>query len=211
MPNMSKNHILIIPGWNGSGPTHWQTYWEKEFEGARRLLQKDWAHPLLKDWLTAMQVEIMRAQEPVVLVAHSLGCILVAHWASFSGLTNKVKGALLVAPPWLNGYAACPADLESFLPIPSDILPFFSCLIASENDPYMPFDRARKLATLWGARFVNAGSVGHINAESGHGDWPQGKALLEDLLSSDLAALQGSSVRNGNGNEEVPKPVRFRF
>jgi len=210
MPNPIKNYILVIPGWHGSGPTHWQTQWEKKFEGARRLLQKDWDHPLLKDWLTAMQVEMMRAQEPVILAAHSLGCILVAHWANFSGLTNKVKGALLVAPPWLNGAAGSPPELESFLPVPSDVLPFSSYLVASENDPYMPFDRARKLASLWGSRFVSAGSAGHINEESGHGEWPEGEALLEELLSRDPVARTDSVLGSSNASTVLPASVRFR-
>ena len=38
--------------------------------------------------------------------------------------------------------------------------------------------RAARLATHWGATLYNIGPHGHINAESGLGDWPQGRALL---------------------------------
>jgi predicted alpha/beta hydrolase family esterase len=41
---------------------------------------------------------------------------------------------------------------------------------------------ARRLAVDWKSRFVNAGAVGHINLDSGHGPWLEGEALLQELI-----------------------------
>jgi predicted alpha/beta hydrolase family esterase len=38
------------------------------------------------------------------------------------------------------------------------------------------------MARDWGARFVDAGARGHLNGESGLGDWPEGRELLNELL-----------------------------
>ena len=55
-------------------------------------------------------------------------------------------------------------------------------LVGSRNDPYCSFERAQGLANAWGARFVDLGDSGHINAESGLADWPHGQALLQTFL-----------------------------
>ena len=60
-------------------------------------------------------------------------------------------------------------------------LPFPSVLVASTDDPYVTEERARTFAEAWGSRFVSAGDVGHINSQSGLGDWPAGFALLQEL------------------------------
>ncbi|OYU42993.1 MAG: alpha/beta hydrolase, partial [Burkholderiales bacterium PBB4] len=41
--------------------------------------------------------------------------------------------------------------------------------------------RAQGFAHSWGSRFVNYGARGHINADSGLGDWPEGLQFLEQL------------------------------
>ena len=121
--------------------------------------------------------------DSVVLVAHSLGCLLVAAWASHSQHTHRVQAALLVAP----GDAERP-ELQALLPSWSPIvlhkpLPFASVLYGSHNDPYCSLPRARQFATAWGARFIDYGACGHINAESNLGDWPDGHATLRQLQS----------------------------
>ena len=55
-------------------------------------------------------------------------------------------------------------------------------LVASHDDPYCSLARAHTLAGAWGARLVDAGARGHLNAESGLGDWPEGHALLASLM-----------------------------
>lgn len=171
--------VLVLPGWNGSGPTHWQTVWERKYPAIRRVEQRSWAQPQLEDWTAGLSAYVYSAAQPVVLVAHSLACVAVAHWASReSSLAKKVEVALLVAPADVDDCSRCPSELRSFAPIPDIRLPFPSTLIASEDDPYMCLTRARRLAESWGSTFLNAGRVGHINCNSGHGPWPEGEDYL---------------------------------
>ena len=93
-----------------------------------------------------------------------------------------IGGAFLVAPPWLTESDQCPAQLMDFLPMPLRPLPFPSLLVASENDPYLPIEIAARLASAWGAQFVDVGRQGHINVASGHGHWPIGEGLLRGFI-----------------------------
>ncbi|MFZ5444223.1 MAG: alpha/beta hydrolase [Myxococcota bacterium] len=168
--------IRTIPGWQGSGPLHWQTLWERLDARVIRVEQDDWERPALEAW-RARLVEQLAAGEPTVLVAHSLGCHLVAHAASE---LRGVVGALLVAPPWLES-AALPEPVRSFAPSPRVKLPFKSVLVASNDDPWCPLHVARGYAADWGARFVDVGAQGHLNSESRLGSWPEGRGFLREL------------------------------
>jgi predicted alpha/beta hydrolase family esterase len=172
--------VLLLPGWQGSGPDHWQMRWAK-VHGYSVVEQNDWLRPRRGDWLARLDEVVIDAPGPVVLVAHSLGCILVSAWAAFSRHTAKVRGALLVAP----GDVVLPAlqeALPGWLPIERRPLPFRSILVGSDNDPYCSAERAQQLARDWSARWVGLGAAGHINADSSLGDWPDGHALLQTLL-----------------------------
>jgi predicted alpha/beta hydrolase family esterase len=177
---MKAANILILPGWQNSGPAHWQSRWEASY-GYTRVQQHDWERPLRGDWQIQLEEAVLRCDEPAVLVAHSLGCILAAAWASYSKNTHKVKAALLVAPGDPER-EALQGVLSSWTPIPRKALPFKSILVGSRNDPYCSFERAQGLATDWGSRFIDYGERGHINADSGLGDWPEGHAWLQELI-----------------------------
>ncbi|ADU34277.1 RBBP9/YdeN family alpha/beta hydrolase [Variovorax paradoxus] len=176
---MTVSRILLLPGWQNSGPGHWQTIWES-IHGDRRVEQHDWMRPLRGDWSARLEEEVLAAPGPVAFAAHSLGCILVAAWAAHSRNTHKVAGALLVAPGDVER-----EDLRQLIPgwapIVRQPLPFSSVLIAANDDPYCEASRSRQLAKDWGARFIDAGKGGHLNAESGLGDWPEGRQLLNDI------------------------------
>ena len=180
---MNPAHVLILPGWQNSGPLHWQSRWEV-LHGYQRVAQHDWQRPLRGDWSMRLEETLLgldASQGQAVLVAHSLGCQLVAAWAAHSRQTHRVKAALLVAPgdserEELRG------QLPSWSPIVRRRLPFPSVLVASRNDPYCRFERAQQMAADWGSQLHDAGEAGHINAESSLGDWPQGHALLQPLL-----------------------------
>ena len=173
--------VLILPGWQNSGPAHWQSRWEA-LHGYVRVQQHDWMQPLRGDWMAQLEEAVLAAPGPVVLAAHSLGCILAAAWASHSRNTHRVLGALLVAPgdPEREELRAV---LKSWSPVVTQRLPFASILLGSQNDPYCSFARAQGFARDWGSEFVDYGHAGHINAESGLGDWPQGQALLNQWMN----------------------------
>ncbi|MET0339865.1 MAG: alpha/beta hydrolase [Polyangiales bacterium] len=173
--------ILIVPGLGGSGPEHWQTVWEARDLRCVRVQQDDWDQPERVAWCARLEAAVIAAGGEVVLVAHSLGCLTVAHWAA-AGSVHAVKAALLVAPPDAES-TSCTVDvLRGFAPVPRARLPFPSTLVASRNDAYARIEHARDLAAAWGARFVDVGELGHINAASRLGDWPAGRALLDALL-----------------------------
>jgi predicted alpha/beta hydrolase family esterase len=177
---MKPSNVLLLPGWQDSGPPHWQTMWARR-HGYRRVEQHDWMRPLRGDWLARLEEVVLACDEPVVLVAHSLGCILASAWSARSLNAKRVKGALLVAP----GDVERPEireQLPSWSPIDLQALAFPSVLVASRNDPYCELERARLFAYAWGSQFMDYGDSGHINADSGLASWPEGHVLLQDLM-----------------------------
>ena len=206
--------ILTVPGLGNSGPAHWQTRWEETLPDCRRVELGLWDDPHRNTWVNKINLAIERAERPVVLVAHSLGCHAVAWWAEYerlSGAANlaKVVGALLVAPPDVE---EAPIDrrLTRFAPVPESELPFRSVLVASRDDPYMPFGQARALARTWGASFADAGAAGHINARSGLGEWTFGRLLLNRLLPRPLSLDEGTA-RYGSGQRRFIDPALRRL
>lgn len=178
---MNKEYsVLLLPGWQNSDADHWQSRWEQA-HGYQRVQQHNWQQPLRGDWTVQLNEAVLAAPTAVVLVAHSLGCILTAWWAAHSPNAHRVQGALLVAP----GDVERPdlaAQIHGWAPIARQPLPFPSVLVGSRNDPYCSYERAEGLGEAWGARFVDGGARGHINAESGLADWPEGHHLLHTLL-----------------------------
>lgn len=171
--------ILIVPGWRNSEPGHWQSLWAERLPGARRVEQGDWLFPRRQDWVDRLTEDILSSQGArVVLVAHSLGCIAVAHLPPEAAA--RVSAALLVAP-------ADPerrAQLADFAPVPYQRLPYRSTVVASSNDPYCPVRLAGAYARAWGSEFVRLENAGHINGASGFGEWPLGLQLLSQLASA---------------------------
>jgi uncharacterized protein len=180
-----SDKILILPGWQNSGPHHWQSLWEAA-HGYERVAQHDWLRPLRGDWIARLEDAVLSASEPtqapqaVTLVAHSLGCVLVAAWASVSRNTHLVACAMLVAPGDVEREDVREM-LPSWSPVVRQTLPFPSLLLACRNDPYCSFERAQGFAKSWGSTFVDYGDRGHINTESGLGVWPDGYNMLLKL------------------------------
>lgn len=182
--------ILIIPGLRDHVEEHWQTLLAKELNAQGKTCVT--VPPLEQDKLScqARLDAIDRALEsidgPVLIVAHSAGCMMVAHWA------------LRRSRPILAAMLAAPADVETqmpagypnkevlaangWTPIPRQRLPFPTLLAASSNDPLTQFERAQGFALDWGSELVELGPQGHLNPASGHGPWPQAQELIARLL-----------------------------
>lgn len=167
--------IITLPGLGGSGEGHWQTWWERQDSSMRRFQPSSWDRPILTDWIAALEREISRSKTPPILIAHSLACQLIAHWAPIK--KAAILGAFMVAAPDPTGEIYL-AEAGSFADPPRQRLPFRSLLVASTDDPFSSFDHARRSAESWGSAFVDVGPRGHINAASGLGDWPEGKAIF---------------------------------
>ena len=163
---------IIIPGIKNSGPTHWQTWLEQRIPGSIRVSQRDWNDAHLPDWASRVRREIARAEGSVYLVGHSFGALAAVQ--AGSDHAERIAGALLVAPadPELFGVA-------EFLP--RTRLGFPVVLVASTDDPWIEFEKARRWSDLWGADFVSLGEAGHINSASGFGPWPEALQYLERL------------------------------
>ena len=195
---MNPHRIIIVPGWRNSGPDHWQSLWAQQLPHAERVEQDDWLVPHRDPWVAALEQLVLSRPEPVVLAAHSLGCITAAHLGPEA--SARVRGALLVAP-------ADPerrAQLADFAPVPYAPLPYRSVLVASSNDPYCPIRRAGAYARAWGSEFVRLQNAGHINVESGFGDWPLGLALLQSLMQGD--SWQPAQPRPAVRSPRSPRP-----
>lgn len=183
MANEAVPLCLIVPGLDNSGPDHWQSLWEERRSDCRRVDLGCWSEPDRRIWTERLDAALAMTDGPVVLVAHSLGCLTIAWWALDAAPERlaRIRGALLVAPPDVDAADAHPF-VRRFAPAPARVLPFPSILVASRNDRYATFDRLVALARAWGSRLVDVGHAGHINAMSGLGDWHDGEVLLEELI-----------------------------
>ena len=163
-----------------------QSRWEALY-GYQRVEQHDWLRPLRGDWIARLEEVLLARVAPVWLVGHSLGCLLVAAWAAHSQQTTRVAGALLVAPGDPELPTLRPA-LRSWAPLQQVRLPFPALLVGSSNDPYCSLARAQQFGRDWGARFVSLGARGHLNADSGLGDWPEAHQWLLQLQAEAAGA-----------------------
>jgi predicted alpha/beta hydrolase family esterase len=176
-----KCDVLIVAGLWNSGPQHWQTHWERKHPDWKRVLHRDWNNPHCGEWVAELDEAIAECEGAPVLVAHSLGCVLVAQWA-LSNSPLKVAGAFLVAPSDVEA-PSYPVEAAGFAPVPMETLPFPSTVVASANDPYVTEDRAIAFAQAWGSNLVEIGDASHINGESGYGEWPEGERMLLDFCA----------------------------
>lgn len=171
--------VLLMPGIHNSGPTHWQSLWEQSNTGFLRIAVDDWDRPVCAEWIAAIERAVGAAQEDVILVAHSLGCLAVAAWA-LQTPASRVRGVMLVALPDPEG-PNFPHEAQGFLRLPMRPLPVASVMVSSADDPFGAQAYARRYAEAWGSRFVDIGKAGHINANSNLGVWDEGLKLLEEL------------------------------
>lgn len=180
----SDADILIIPGYDNSMPDHWQSRWQDKLSTARRVEQPDWHYPDLNDAVGRLVKEIIASGDrPVILVAHSSGCALVAHAADELSKLN-IAGAFLVAPTRESAIATHAGMDPDFAKVPRKKLPFPALVIGSQTDPLVSIDEAKSYAADWGADFTDAGDAGHINVASGHGPWPEGLMRFAGFLKS---------------------------
>ncbi len=195
---MPRATVLIVPGLRDAVAQHWQTLLEAELRaGGRPVL----AVPAMgREDLDCMRrvhaIESVAAaaQAPLLVVAHSGGCIMLAHWARHGGAgVRAVRAALLAAPPDFEqpmpeGYPTlAQLDAGGWLPVPRERLPFPSIVAASRNDPLGRYERVAELAQDWGSRLVDLGEVGHLNPASGFGEWPRAIAFIAELATDPLA------------------------
>lgn len=175
-----QSSFVMVPGIGGSGPDHWQSLWEASQPGIIRIAPRSWDVPDLDDWISALENAVGRSPKPPVVICHSLGCLLFAHWRAASSL--RVAGAVLTAVPDPAG-PAFPEQAKAFGVLPAQgfgDLPVLA--VTSTNDPYDPYGRGRAWAEAKGASICPVGPLGHLNVASGVGDWPEGRVIVAEFI-----------------------------
>jgi predicted alpha/beta hydrolase family esterase len=188
---MAVPTVLVVPGLRDHVDAHWQTLLTRELEAAGRPVRT--VPPMgredlgLAHRIEAIERVAQAIEGPIVVVAHSGGCVMLAHWARRT--TRAVLGALLATPPDFDtampeGYPTLAAlDAAGWLPVPRTPLPFPSLVAASQDDPLGRFARVAELARAWGSELVDLGEVGHLNPASGFGPWPRAHEFIERLAA----------------------------
>ncbi|EMR12250.1 esterase [Methylophaga lonarensis MPL] len=193
-----SSKLLTVPGYHGSCEHHWQSWLEQQYVLAERVTGIDWEQPHLLVWAQAIERQIVESKQPVILVAHSFGCLA----ATLAAVRHpaRIAGLILVAPAspkrfgqqgFFGSNTEYGRDISQLLP--QQALPGLGLMIGSENDPWMDIDSARYWARVWNLAFYNAGRLGHINVDSGHGSWPLVKEFTDALLEA-LAPLPGEDI-----------------
>jgi len=170
---------LVLAGYQDSGPLHWQSSWAAKDPRFVKLAHSSWDAPDRHAWVRELEDAMPQIGNDAVIVAHSLGCLLTAYWVA--GTRYRVRAALLVAPPNLRRADAPPA-ITDFRDPPLQRLPFPSIVVGSDDDPYGSEEYMRGCAEAWGSRFVLVKGAGHIGSMSRVGAWPEGKALVAELI-----------------------------
>ena len=186
--------VLIVPGLRDHVPEHWQTLLAAKLPRVHTVPPLEQGKLSCVARVAALDRALAAIDGPVILVAHSAGVMMVAHWAQ-TARSRPIKGALLATPadvenPFPAGYPTIGSLREhGWLPIPRRPLPFPSVLAASRNDPLCAFARAQTLAQHWGSELVNLGPVGHLNPAAGFGEWPQARELLDSVAMKSSATV----------------------
>ena len=186
---MTGPTLVLVPGLRGHVEDHWQTRLAATRPNVRSVPPLGRAHPGLRARVALLHRVVAQTPGPVVLVAHSAGCLVTVHWAARHRGTGVV-GAVLATPPTVA--TELPPEYPSvqelrahgWLPIPRLPLPFPSVVAASADDPLADPVRLRSLAAAWGSRWHDLGAVGHLNPASGYGDWPGALGLVEELVGA---------------------------
>ncbi len=173
-------HYFTLPGLGGSDSEHWQSKFENVLPNCKRIEQINWDKPNRDEWVNKIDAAVKGYDlSKVVFISHSLGGIALSHWVNTSN--KKIKGALIVAPPDLDNVSS-DIGLDSFIPVPRKAIDFPTLFVASSNDSWSDLNASINLADKWGSEFVNIGAAGHINSDSGLGEWKDGLGLLGNLL-----------------------------
>ena len=181
--------VVFLAGIGDSEQEHWQRHWYRRAQEAVWVEHDDWDVPVCEAWVADLDRTLRATPGPKLIVAHSLGCLLVPEWAA-EHEDPEILGAFLVAVPDPNG-SAFPQEAVGFGTRRRNSMPFLSVVVASRDDPYGSLDHARQMAAAWGARFVDVGPKGHINLDSDLGAWDEGRELFG--MHFDATVLSGEA------------------
>jgi uncharacterized protein len=196
---MPARSFLILHGWQGSGPGHWQTWLAARLRAAGERVAypdlPDADSPTLEAWRNALAGELRELPGERTVLCHSLACVLwLHHVASSPGPEGRAARVLLVAPP--SPEVEVP-ELKIFFPAPFDRQAIHAAagetrLVCADDDPYCPEGAASRYGDPLGLPTEIVAGGGHLNIDAGFGPWPQ----LESWCRADA---RGSSATGGPG------------
>jgi predicted alpha/beta hydrolase family esterase len=181
MPRRPQRAVptLVIPGWNGSGDGHWQTWLEQQLRAAGRETRRpafaDLDHPDLAQWLDALHAALAGLPAGGYdVVAHSLGAVLWLHHVAAPADSPQAARVVLVSPP---SPATTIAEIAGFFAPPMDVDTVRhgadgTVLVAGDEDPYLPEGIAAAYALPLKIATTVIPGGGHLNTDAGYGEWP---------------------------------------
>ncbi len=171
--------VLLLHGWGGSDFPHWQSWLAgkiaKEYGCVNFLKFSNFDTPKLDVWMQELLV-VLEDFQPDIVICHSLANTLWFHLCNTKKIP-EIENLYLVAPPSLTCKVK---ELHEFFPLnaPNKLYAKNTLLITSDNDPYMSIDKAQTLQQSLHVRMEVLQNAGHINTDSGYGEW---KWMLEEL------------------------------
>jgi len=176
---ISDFDVLIAPDLN-AGPDDWPRRWLAKLSTARLVAPQNPSAPWAEAWTSAIAEAAREATRPILFVGHGVGAAAIAGAAHSLGGAD-VRGAFLVAPPDELSLARIAG---SGWALPRAPLPWPCIVVASRTHALSDYEAAAALAALWGAELIDAGAAGGLDAESGHGPWPEGLMRLAAFIKS---------------------------
>ena len=173
--------VLIVPRLGGAREGDWPSRWRARLSTARLVVPVDASATQPEAWTDAIGEAVRSAGRPVLFVGHGHGAAAVAS-AAFALGGGDVRGAFLVFPP---GRAGLERTAGPGWSLPRAPLPWPSVVVASRTAADGGYDEVAALAADWGAELIDAGAVGGLDAESGHGPWPEGLMRLAGFVEPD--------------------------
>ncbi len=169
--------LLIVPRL-GAADDDWSSRWRAKLTTARLIHPANRREPRREAWIASVRDAVREAKRPILFVGHGLGAAAIAG-AVLALAGADVRGAFLVVPP--DDEALVRLAGADWTPVRAR-LPWPAVVIASRNDPDGAYDLVAALASDWGAELIDAGVAGGLDAESGHGPWPDGLMRLAGFL-----------------------------
>jgi len=182
-----KKRVFIIHGWGASPEANWFPWMKTELEKHDFMVsvpQMPHAYfPKQEEWLKHMQETVGAPGENTYFVGHSLGVIAILRYLETLPKSQKIGGAILVSG--FSESLGTIAEIENFFEKPVSYGKIKShcsnfVIIQSDDDPFVPMQKAEILQEELGAKMIMLHGAGHINMGSGHFELPE---AVEELLN----------------------------
>ena len=196
--------VLLIHGWTNRRPVgHWQRNLAAALRDQGHLVSypqlPNPEQPILDEWLDVLAAELdqfdevaSRASEPLIVLAHSLGCVAWMHLADRGLLKQPADRVLLVAPPE-------PAPIS---PVPSFVMDLSDgraermikgsarevTLVGSDADVWQPSGIQAGVGDMIGLEAVVVHGAKHFSTLDGFNQW-QGVIDWVNDPSADLTKI----------------------